>query len=100
MLARLVGLVFPMPQVGADLPSITPSGNIGGGSGSGIAANQDEAQSLLGGGGGGSKSTKIKTDTGKGGKKDIKGKSSRPQVGWGRIVAGEAYELGDDEEEE
>ena len=60
VLARVMGLIFPMPEVGK-IPIPARSG-------------EEAATSLL------------------------RGEVQRPQVGHGRMVAGEAFELGDDED--
>ena len=72
---RLLGLVFPIPDLGLSSTNqfrvgVLPGRRTGSGSGAGTG----EGSSLLGGSG------------------------TRPQVGWGRIVAGEAFELGDEDD--
>lgn len=67
ILARVIGLIVPVPELGkAVLPIVDH-------------ASGEEGRSLL-------RSEPVPA-------------AARPQVGWGRIVAGEAFELGDDEDD-
>jgi hypothetical protein len=76
---RVLGLVFPVPTFGAGGSSVgTGSGSGSGRSGTGGV--DGEAQSLLAH------------------PHPSRNEVRRPQVGWGRIVAGEAFELGDDDD--
>ncbi|KAK8847530.1 hypothetical protein IAR55_005388 [Kwoniella newhampshirensis] len=84
MLGRVVGLIFPMPEVDKVTPvlvSTTP------------AADEEERRSLL--------RPPTTRNPYEGGVEGVgtssrsQGPGKRPQVGWGRIVAGEAFELGD-----
>nr|XP_031858213.1 uncharacterized protein CI109_006356 [Kwoniella shandongensis]KAA5525285.1 hypothetical protein CI109_006356 [Kwoniella shandongensis] len=100
MLGRVVGLIFPMPDV-ATLPPILTT------------AMSEEEEDVLGMGreeerrsllrtspsianpyGGGESTNTVATAA------DGNGKGKRPQVGWGRIVAGEAFELGDADDDD
>jgi hypothetical protein len=62
--SRLLGIVFPVPDLLLLKPKLDPSGTASG-----------EGSRLL-----------------------ARGQRGRPQVGYGRIVAGEAFELGDEDE--
>ncbi|ORY20907.1 hypothetical protein BCR39DRAFT_554474 [Naematelia encephala] len=72
ILARVLGLIFPMPEMGGKLSPILSSGT-------GVADGQGENRSLL-------RSEQVRVE--------------RPQVQWGRMVAGEAFELGGDDDDE
>lgn len=68
VLVRVMGLIVPMPEM-TSRPVITPTVDRG-----------EEAQSLL-------RSKPVESE-----------RTERPQVKWGRMVAGEAFELGDEED--
>ncbi|WVQ83187.1 hypothetical protein IAT38_005326 [Cryptococcus sp. DSM 104549] len=78
VLGRVMGLIFPMPDVNKVAPVIGLDDGEGG---------IEEREALLG-----------KKGKAKGTQENEVG--ARPQVGWGRIVAGEAFELGDDDDDE
>lgn len=74
---RLLGLVFPLPDLG-------PLSGSGSGSGN------------KWGGGGGARSRGTGTEEGR---SLLSDPPVRPQVGWGRMVAGEAFELGEEDDD-
>lgn len=87
-LARAVSLVFAMPDSKSDLPSITVPIL---GQSRGLPGTGGEAQPLL------SPVTPRESRTGRNAETSGSG-VERPQVKYGRLVAGEAFELGDDED--
>lgn len=70
ILFRVMGLIVPMPEVGADVRPVRTDGS------------GEEGRSLL-------RSDPVKPP-----------EVERPQVKWGRMVAGEAFELGGDDDDE
>ncbi|KAE8540428.1 hypothetical protein D1P53_003374 [Cryptococcus gattii VGV] len=75
ILKRIIGLIFPMPQVKSLVSEHGPG-------------DREEAALL-----GQNKGKRAVTA-------DVESVIDRPRYGWGRVVAGEAFELGDEEDDE
>lgn len=98
-LARLVGLIFPSPKMESGVSTYSGLGRSPG------IRTGVEARPLMGGGGryiNGSSEGGVgnQAQTNQKGQKGQKGKGERPQVKWGRLVAGEAFELGGDDDDD
>jgi hypothetical protein len=85
ILARVLGLIFPMPEMeGLPTLPIVPRGN----------SNPQPAT------GGGERASLLRTPTSPVAVQVQTQTPERPQVKWGRMVAGEAFELGDAEDDD